>query len=117
MQFAQHRSHRHARRMAKPSKPAKRPQASELEVERSIHFFRIDAGADESAIPTKLDLSPALKKINELPFTHGGGRYLPRNEVEQCMWVDRVDEISRVSFGSVRRGALPQTEAAGRLEA
>jgi hypothetical protein len=45
---------------------------------RSIHFFRIDGGADDSGVPIAVDLHPALQKFDGLPFRNAenGGRYV-----------------------------------------
>jgi hypothetical protein len=84
---------------------------------RSIHFFRIDGGADESGEPIAVDLHPALQKVGGLPFRDAtiGGRYVTSGEADQCAWIDEVGEICKVRFANVRRNALPQAEAGGEL--
>ncbi len=87
---------------------------------RSIHFFRIDGGADDSGVPIAVDLRPALQKVDGLPFRDAatGGRYVSSGDADQCAWIDEVGEICEICeirFANVRRNALPQAEAAGEL--
>lgn len=84
---------------------------------RSIHFFRIDGGADDSGAPLAVDLHPALQKVNGLVFRNAdtGGRYVTAGDADQCAWIDEVGEISKIRFANVRRNALPQAEADGEL--
>jgi hypothetical protein len=84
---------------------------------RSIHFFRIDGGADDGGIPIAIDLRPALQKVNGLSFRDeaAGGRYVASGDADQCAWVDEVGEICKIRFANVRRNALPQAEADGEL--
>jgi hypothetical protein len=82
---------------------------------RSIHFFRIDGGADDSGVPIAVDLHPALQKFDGLPFRNAenGGRYVTSGDADQCTWVDEVDKICKIRFANVRRNALPQAEVGG----
>jgi hypothetical protein len=84
---------------------------------RSIHFFRIDGGADESGLPVTADLHPTLQKVDGLPFRTAdvGGRYVTSGDADQCVWIDEVNDVCRLRFANVRRNALPQAEADGRL--
>lgn len=84
---------------------------------RSIHFFRIDGGADESGVPVDVNLHPALQKIDGLPFREvtTGGRYVTSGDIDLCAWIDEVAEICKIRFANVRRNALPQAEAGGEL--
>jgi hypothetical protein len=84
---------------------------------RSIHFFRIDGGADDGGIPIAIDLRPALQKVNGLSFRDeaAGGRYVASGDADQCAWVDEIGEICKIRFANVRRNALPQAEADGEL--
>lgn len=82
---------------------------------RSIHFFRLDGGADTDGVPTPVDLRPALKRVDGLPFRRDGGRYLARGDARLCAWIDDTDRICRLRFASVRDNALPQMEARGIL--
>jgi hypothetical protein len=84
---------------------------------RSIHFFRIDAGADDGGVPIVIDLRPALQKVDGLAFRDAaaGGRYVTSGDADQCAWVDEIGEICKIRFANVRRNALPQAEADGEL--
>jgi hypothetical protein len=84
---------------------------------RSIHFFRIDGGADDTGLPIAVDLHPALQKVDGLPFraVAAGGRYVTSGDADQCAWIDDVGEICKIRFANVRRNALPQAEAGGEL--
>lgn len=82
---------------------------------RSIHFFRLDAGAEESGVPAMVDLRSALKRVDELPFERSGGRYLARGDARLCMWIESVGRVCRLRFASIRDNALPQVEAKGQL--
>lgn len=85
--------------------------------ERNIHFFRIDGGADESGVPTPVDLHTALRKIAGMPFSAStaGGRYVASGDVQLCAWIDEVGDTCKLRFATVRRNALPQAEAGGKL--
>lgn len=84
---------------------------------RSIHFFRIDGGADDSGVPIEIDLSPTFQKVDGLPFRDVGvgGRYATTGDADQCVWVDEVGEICKIRFANIRRNALPQAESGGQL--
>jgi hypothetical protein len=94
----------HCRRKADPAK-------------RSIHFFRIDGGADDTGVPIAIDLCPALQKADGLPFRDAatGGRYVTSSDADQCAWIDQVGETCKIRFANVRRNALPQAETGGEL--
>jgi hypothetical protein len=83
---------------------------------RSVHFFRIDRGADDTGVPIAVDLHAALQKVHGLPFRDAvvGGRYVTSGDADQCAWIDEVGEICRIRFANVRRNALPQAEVAER---
>jgi hypothetical protein len=84
---------------------------------RSIHFFRIDGGADDSGVPIAADLRPALQKVSGLPFRDeaDGGRYVASGDADQCVWIDEIGEVCKIRFANVRRNALPQAEVGGEL--
>lgn len=83
--------------------------------QRSIHFFRLEGGADESGVPKLVDLQPALKFLDELPFSSVNGRYVVRGDVRQCAWVEEIGPTCKLRFASIRSNALPQLEAGGQL--
>jgi hypothetical protein len=76
---------------------------------RSIHFFRIDGGAGDDGMPIKIDLHPALQKLEGLPFQDAAssGRYVTSGDADQCVWVDEADSTCKLRFANVRRNALP----------
>ncbi len=97
--------------------PSRRAQAADT-AKRSIHFFRIDGGAGEDGMPITVDLHPALRKLDDLPFSpvEAGGRYVSTNDADQCAWVDDSGDICKVRFANVRRNALPLQEEGGQLK-
>lgn len=99
--------------MTVPSRGRRRAEPAK----RSIHFFRIDGGADDSGVPIAVDLHPALQKVQGLPFRDAtvGGRYVTSGDADQCAWIDEVGEICKIRFANVRRNALPQAEVGGEL--
>ena len=86
-------------------------------VERKIHFYRVDIGADGGGQPLPFDPLPALSVIDALPFDSSeAGRY----EVDadgNALCVTYLNANSqtniKVAFGRVRRTGLPQIERAG----
>ena len=86
-------------------------------VERKIHFYRVDIGADGDGQPLPFDPLPALNVIGSLPFDNSdAGRYEVDDDGND-LCVTRLDTSSqtriKVEFGRVRRTALPQQERAG----
>lgn len=95
----------------KPEKPKKKKPPT---VERSIYFYRADAGADASGKPKPLDLMPALAKVEGLNFDDTSGRYWPQTTGDDvALWVD--DDDRRFALATIRRVGLPRAEARGKL--
>jgi len=103
-----------------PGPPVTTPSRGRREADvakRSIYFFRIDGGAGDDGLPIKVDLHPALQKLDGLPFrpVEEGGRYVASGDADQCIWVDSVGEICTIRFANIRRNALPLAEIGGQL--
>ena len=86
-------------------------------VERKIHFYRVDIGADVGGQPLPFDPLPALNVIDALSFdSSDAGRYAVDSD-GNALCVTRLNANSqtsiKVQFGRVRRTALPQQEKAG----
>ena len=86
-------------------------------VERKIHFYRVDIGADAGGRPLPFDPLPALNVIGSLSFDKSdAGRYEVGDD-GNALCVTRLDTSSqtriKVEFGRMRRNALPQQEMAG----
>ena len=85
-------------------------------VERTVHFYLADSGADESGRPLQFDPRPALKAIDSLPFQASpGGRYQQEAEGNVLCLFATKRQWDRVQFCRVRRSELPLLEQAGRL--
>ncbi|MEU8232838.1 hypothetical protein AB0C12_24930 [Actinoplanes sp. NPDC048967] len=85
--------------------------------DRKIYFYRVDAGADESLKPRSIDFRPVLQYVDGLPFEQGGGRYFMQSDGSLlCAWIGALGSVFRVQFGTIRRNALPQSEAYGKLK-
>lgn len=94
------------RRRATPAAPT---------VERRIVFYKVDAGLDEDGVPLAVDLNPALRRVDGLPFSDVGRYLVGDNDVATCCWVDVIGPRSRVRLANVRRQGLPQLEETGTL--
>jgi len=82
--------------------------------QRSIYFYRADAGRMESGAPVPLDLREALRHVDSLPCAEGG-RYLEQDDGHTlCSWVDSPDH-QRFRLATIRRADLPRIEEAGNL--
>jgi hypothetical protein len=93
--------------------PSARKVSKRNDVERHIHFYRADCGADKQGKRIAFKPAPALKYIDELPFASfatASGRYYEEDDNIYCCW---VDSPSRVQFAVIRRGALPTIEEEG----
>lgn len=88
-------------------------------VERTIHFYRADAGAVQG-VPRTLDLELALNAVSKLAFDDGSRRYWeqPTGDVI-AVWTDEspTPRWDRFSLATVRRTGLPRAEHKGRLKA
>ncbi|MGE3795653.1 MAG: hypothetical protein AB7I38_17255 [Dehalococcoidia bacterium] len=83
-------------------------------LERSIHFFRVDVGRDETQMPLAFKHRAALTAIDRLQWKTRA-RYLELGEgSEVACWVDDA-RAGRLVFGNIRRTGLPQLEEAGAL--
>lgn len=84
--------------------------------ERSIYFYRADAGLQASGKPIAINLKPVLERINKLAYADGQ-RYLAQDDGNVlCSWVDSVDD-QRMRLATIRRSGLPLIEQAGGLNA
>ncbi|WP_370934904.1 DUF6731 family protein [Amycolatopsis sp. cg13] len=92
-------------------------QQRDLVKERRIYFFAIDAGANKQGEPNKIDLSPILRKIGEMPFSLKSRRYQQVGNSGDllCTWVDSTEYPLKFKFAAIRRNALPQSELEGQL--
>ncbi|WP_157519164.1 hypothetical protein [Herbidospora mongoliensis] len=88
-------------------------------VKRSVYFYRVDAGADESGIARNIDaeLSAGLKAIDDLPFDTDLRRYMSQSDGSSiCAWIDELSgDVAKIRLGTIRRNALPQSERGGTL--
>lgn len=84
-------------------------------LERNIHFYRADVGADDGGRPLSFDPVPALKVISGLPFADNAkGRYLVDDEGNAvCAFPGPNTQSLR--FCQIRRSGLPQLEQAGNV--
>ncbi|MEV0633356.1 hypothetical protein [Nonomuraea wenchangensis] len=101
------------------STPQRRPQQPKPPtIKRSVYFYRIDAGADETGIQKNIDadVEAGLKEISDLPFELTGRRYMNQSDGSSlCAWVDTVGKITKLRLGTIRKNALPQSEFGGTL--
>ena len=83
-------------------------------LERKIHFYRANIGADRGGQPLPFDPTPALTAIGSMPFTDGqAGRYLLDEDGNAlCVW-PAADGVASLRFCQIRRTGLPQLEQAG----
>lgn len=95
-----------AQRAPKPKEP---PSS-----ERSIYFYRADAGLQPSGKPVAVDLKPVLERVGELACADGQ-RYLAQDDGNVlCAWVDSVDH-QQLRLATIRRSGLPLIEEGGNL--
>ena len=104
--------------MADSRPPARAPRAAKRKEppssERSIYFYRADAGLQTSGKPVALDLKPVLERVGELACADGE-RYLAQEDDNVlCAWVDSV-EHQRMRLATIRRSGLPLIEQGGNL--
>jgi hypothetical protein len=82
--------------------------------ERSIYFYRADAGLQPSGKPVEINVKPILDRIGQLAYADGE-RYVAQDDGNVlCCWVDSVD-TSQMRLATVRRTGLPLIEEAGGL--
>jgi hypothetical protein len=94
--------------------PRKRNHGTQT-IDRKIHFYRADVGADSGGRPLPFDPAPALAAIESLPFADGPrGRYLLADDGNAvCAWSGRTVAPRSLRFCFIRRTGLPQLERAG----
>ncbi len=73
--------------------PEMRPRprrTSRTTVTRKIYFYRADVGSDDAGQPLPYDPSPALNRIDQLPFRTGqdGNYWDGPDDSVTCCWVD-----------------------------
>jgi hypothetical protein len=85
--------------------------------ERSIFFYRLDAGLDDDGVPVDLDLAPVLTSIDQRPFAAGPqGRYVDVDQDSACVsWIDAIAPVPQVRLATIRRTGLPHIERTGNL--
>jgi hypothetical protein len=82
--------------------------------ERSIYFYRADAGLLPTGRPVAVDLRTALERVGELGCVDGE-RYVTQDDGNVlCAWVDSVDQ-QRARLATIRRSGLPLIEQGGNL--
>ena len=86
-------------------------------LERNIYFFRAHIGVEDSGSPLIFDPVPALKVIENLPFTNDDtGRYeFDADGNAVCLVNHSNGENPTVRLCRVRRTGLPQLEHAGQI--
>lgn len=87
-------------------------------VERKIHFYRIDAGNDDSGQPILYDPTPALVLLALLDYQQldESGPYLATTDGNLlCCWVDSINAPQRIRYVRVRRTGLPSLLQRGAL--
>ena len=104
--------------MADGRPPARVPRATRRKEtpssERSIYFYRADAGLQTSGKPVALHLKPVLERVGELACADGE-RYLAQEDDNVlCAWVDSVAH-QRMRLATIRRSGLPLIEQGGNL--
>jgi hypothetical protein len=88
------------------------------EIERKIHFYRADAGADDSGAPVALDLEAIVAAVEQVPFGPESKRYWQQRGGDAIgLWTDSAGNLDRFSLAAVRRSSLPQSELNGTLAA
>lgn len=96
---------------------ARAPRAPARTLERKIHFYRADIGADRGGRPLAFDPAPALAAIGALPFADGpAGRYLVDDTGNAlCAWPRMEGGLQSLLYCQIRRTGLPQLEQAGNV--
>lgn len=85
-----------------------------FEVERKIHFYRVEGQRDEDGNLLPYDPVPILNHINTLP--EDTERRLDRGDGNSSFcWVHRQTAPQRLRLATVRRSALPSVETRGRI--
>ncbi len=88
-----------------------------FEVERKIHFYRVEGERDDEGNLLPYDPVPVLDRINSLP--EDTERRLDRGDGNSSMcWVHRAtpsQRFERLRLATVRRSALPSVESRGRI--
>ncbi|MER7209866.1 hypothetical protein ABT340_22635 [Streptosporangium sp. NPDC000239] len=104
--------------MSSPTAQRRPQQPKPPTIQRSVYFYRIDAGADETGIPKNInvELEAGLKAIGDLPFDLANRRYMNQSDGSSlCTWIDAVGEVTKIRLGTIRKNALPQSEFGGTL--
>lgn len=96
---------------------SKRPKKKPT-LERSIYFYRIDAGSIGGK-PKALDLSPYVSQVRSLVFEQDSRRYWSQDGGDPIgLWTDDDSGLDdRFALATVRRSALPRAESNGSLSA
>ncbi len=84
-------------------------------VERTIRFYRVDAGLDAAGRPQPFNPIPTLEYIDKLPWTTDGRYWNDGMGKTTCCWVDESKSRSKIRIGNIRRSDLPQVEQRGAL--
>jgi hypothetical protein len=95
------------------AKNKKAPKAASTE--RKILFYRLNAGKGASGKPLLVDLLPALKHIQALPFSEAGKYHTFGDGNALACWVDRLTAPLRFRLVQIRRSGLPGIESQGEI--
>jgi hypothetical protein len=94
---------------------SRRGRGARPTVERTIRFYRIDAGQDEDGSPIPFETGPALEFLAELRAE--GDFYLERpGKPLLCYFTDSMNAPQQVRLAAIRRSDLPEVEEGGNLE-
>lgn len=85
------------------------------EVDRKIHFYRIDAGQNASGHLLPFDPAPTINHIRSLP-TNGDRRLVRADGNSTYCWIFRGTAPQRLRVATVRRFGLPMIEAQGNVQ-
>jgi hypothetical protein len=98
--------------------PPAKPLKSKKTIDRSIYFFRVDAGKTSEGVPIAFDLGQHIEKVRDLAFDEVSRRYWPQPNGDAIgIWTDEDGFNDRFALATVRRSALPRGEFQGKLSA
>lgn len=92
-------------------KAAPRPASTE----RKILFYRLNGRTDAAGKPLTVDLVPASKHIQGLPFSEAGKYFAFGDGNALACWVDRLTSPLRFRLGQIRRSGPPGIESEGEI--
>lgn len=95
-----------------------RRQQNLLHIQRSIHFYRVDAGNDEDGKPIVFDPTEILNALDGLDYQDlaTAGPFLDSADGNAfCCWVDKIDAPQRMRYVRIRKTGLPSLLQSGTL--